>query len=366
MRLLFSVFAAFFFISPEIHAADNEQESHEEIKIGFVYGLTGPAQAWAEYGRLGAELAIKEINQSGGINGQQIKAIFEDSRTNPASAVSAYKKLVEIDKVKVVVGDVWDFITNPIIPLSKKDKVVQISPTVVYESVNPNLEKLGGSEYFFTMGHRISLLEDSVRKFFEVNPNVKSAAILCWDDHWGYSYLSVWKKIISERGIKIIDESCTIDFSHDYKADIARIASKKHDLVLFGHLSNVVLRRIREHKLNSLILTSSNIVENLENGSLPKELAEGVYYSDWKPNEEFVAKFQKAYGKYPIIDASSHYDTVYAIAKALTLDPDLKTGMKKLKFEGSHGEINFTESYAGDFAKGTLYQIKKGTRVAVP
>jgi branched-chain amino acid transport system substrate-binding protein len=64
-------------------------DAPEPHRIGVVYGLSGPAQTWSEYGRMGLELARDELNSSGGVRGAPIELVFEDSRTRPADGVSA-------------------------------------------------------------------------------------------------------------------------------------------------------------------------------------------------------------------------------------------------------------------------------------
>ncbi len=51
-----------------------QESTQQRIKIGVVYGFTGAAQVWSEYGRMGLELARDEINSSGGINGKKDRA----------------------------------------------------------------------------------------------------------------------------------------------------------------------------------------------------------------------------------------------------------------------------------------------------
>mgnify|MGYP003393993309 FL=1 len=79
----------------------------DPIKIGVVYGLTGPASSWTDYGIKAAELAVSEINENGGVNGRLVELVIEDSNSSPAKAVAAYQKLTDIDKVGAVIGDVW-------------------------------------------------------------------------------------------------------------------------------------------------------------------------------------------------------------------------------------------------------------------
>ena len=70
-------------------------DTAETIKLGGVGPLTG---GYANYGlsvQHGAELAVKEINAAGGVNGKQLELSFQDSQGDPESAVAAYGKLMD-------------------------------------------------------------------------------------------------------------------------------------------------------------------------------------------------------------------------------------------------------------------------------
>ncbi len=153
LRALFPFFLVILFVA--------SVRAEEPIKVGVVYAFTGLGKQWSDYGRMGLELARDEINAAGGVAGRKIELIFEDSQTEPAKAVSAYRKLVSVDRVKYVLGNVWSFITNPLIPLAGRDKVILISPTVMPESIERT------NPYYFTMGYKVSGLRSAVDTFFK-------------------------------------------------------------------------------------------------------------------------------------------------------------------------------------------------------
>lgn len=103
---------------------------NDAVKIGVILGLTGAANVWSENARMGLEMARNEINASGGVKGQKIELLFEDSKTEAAQSVAAYHKLVNIDKVKIIVGDIWAHLTNALVPLTEANRVILITPTV--------------------------------------------------------------------------------------------------------------------------------------------------------------------------------------------------------------------------------------------
>jgi branched-chain amino acid transport system substrate-binding protein len=76
----------------------------EQILIGGYGPITGPAAYIGLGARDGTELAIKEINDAGGIHGRKLKLIFEDDGFSPSKALASVKKLVEQDKVFMMLG----------------------------------------------------------------------------------------------------------------------------------------------------------------------------------------------------------------------------------------------------------------------
>jgi ABC-type branched-subunit amino acid transport system substrate-binding protein len=154
--------------------------SAQELKVGVIVGITGPAQVWADYSRKGLELGVSEHNGSPVVK-RKLRLLFEDSKSTPASAVSAFRKLVHQDKVDIVVGDVWTFLTVPLISLAAREKVVLISPTVMDGSVPE------ANEYFFSLGHRFASLQTGLERFFKLNPSIGTAGVISFDDYWNKS-----------------------------------------------------------------------------------------------------------------------------------------------------------------------------------
>jgi branched-chain amino acid transport system substrate-binding protein len=78
--------------------------AEDTIKIGAFFDLSGPAANIGTPTKLVAEMVAAEINQSGGVNGQQIELIIGDTQGNPAKAASLANKFIYKDKVVAMVG----------------------------------------------------------------------------------------------------------------------------------------------------------------------------------------------------------------------------------------------------------------------
>jgi len=77
--------------------------SAAEIKLGVIAGMSGAGTSYGIGIQQGAEMAVKEINEAGGINGDKIKLVVVDDASNPAQSVTAMQRLVG-ENVDVIVG----------------------------------------------------------------------------------------------------------------------------------------------------------------------------------------------------------------------------------------------------------------------
>ena len=77
-----------------------------EIKIGFPGPVTGPVQFLGQHMKWGAELAVEEINEKGGVLGQRLNFVMEDSKCAAPEAVAGTEKMLSRDQVAVLMGDI--------------------------------------------------------------------------------------------------------------------------------------------------------------------------------------------------------------------------------------------------------------------
>lgn len=99
------------------------------IKLGIFLSLTGPSAAGANANKLGVEMAVKELNENGGIMGRQIEIIYADDQANPTVAVSEINRLVHRDKVDIVVGPQNSQVNLAALPVLSEGKVANLSMT---------------------------------------------------------------------------------------------------------------------------------------------------------------------------------------------------------------------------------------------
>lgn len=112
------------------------------IKVGAVLPLTGDAAAYGEPSRNTLMLALDEINKAGGVNGRSIELIIEDGKCNGKDASNATQKLVNVDKVQMIIGGFCSSESLASVSIAEAAKVMLLSPA----SSSPDLT--GKSAYF--------------------------------------------------------------------------------------------------------------------------------------------------------------------------------------------------------------------------
>ena len=108
-------------------AARSQQASGTPYTLGVTYPLSGPFGAWGQLLVPAIEIAVDQVNQAGGVNGHPLKLVVEDTKGNPEGAVSAMRKVVQVDQVPAILT-IFTNVVSAQIPLADQFKVPIISP----------------------------------------------------------------------------------------------------------------------------------------------------------------------------------------------------------------------------------------------
>src|SRR6202162_2821476 len=92
-------------------------QEKEPIKIGFSMELTGPFAVVGKTGLLAFKIWEEETNAKGGLLGRPVKLVYYDDQSNPSTIPGIYTKLLEVDKVDLVVGGYATNMVAPTIPV---------------------------------------------------------------------------------------------------------------------------------------------------------------------------------------------------------------------------------------------------------
>src|SRR3990167_1840357 len=99
----------------------------KSITIGVILPLTGSAAHLGNWALQGLQIAQNDINHKGGIDGKQIIFFIEDDHCEGLQAITAFKKLIVVDKVQFIIGPLCNAASIPIAPLAETNKIVTIT-----------------------------------------------------------------------------------------------------------------------------------------------------------------------------------------------------------------------------------------------
>jgi len=345
------------------------QSQTGSIKIGAVLPLTGDSAAWGEQGKYGIELAVEEINSKGGINGKKLEVVYEDSQAIPKNAVTSIQKLINVDKVPAVVGDIVSATTLAMAPIAEKSKTVLIAISASAPAIT------NAGEYIYRVWPS-DLLEGSVLAEFVSKNKYKKVCILHIQTDYGTGLRDAFKKTFEQKGGRVILTQGYKQDETDFKPVLLKIKSKRPDAVyIVGYYkdSGLILKQAKEIGLKTQFF-GATAVESPKLIEIAGDAAEGLIYpiiTDFDPDnpspiqKEFIEKFKKKFGVVPDWASSHSHDAVVVIAEAMkkggTTGKAIKKTIDSQKiFEGVTGKIVFDKN--GDVIDKpvTIKTIKNG------
>lgn len=347
------------FIATLLFSCSNEPDT---IKIGSVLPLTGDAASWGKPVQNAVQMAVDEINESGGIKGKTISIIFEDSKAEPATGVSVMQKLVNQDKPIAVIGAVASSVSIAIVPIAEKNKVPLISPA----STSPKLT--GISKYFFRV-----IPTDKLRaeKFAEhiYGKGISELDIVFINNEGGAGAKEAFVKKYNELGGKVTLVEGYAQGTNDFRSVLNK--SKKSSanalmIISYPEDTSTLLRQIRELGINKEIFALTEALDDPQVVANAQGAADGVEYivpavPEGPKVDEFRRKYEERYGNPPQTFTAEGYDIVYIIKSILEISSEMSSeailsGLDYLSnFDGVSGDVSFDEN--GDVKKEMI--VKK-------
>jgi branched-chain amino acid transport system substrate-binding protein len=344
------------------------------VKVAILAPLSGPVPTFGVSTRDGALLAIDEWNAKGGVLGQKIEVVVEDSQCTPDPAVNAANKVIDQDKVKYIVGEVCSSASIPISEIANEKGVLQISPT----STNPTVTVAGdGSTKPYTFrACFIDPFQGLVMAKFALGQGHKTAFIML---DQGNDYVRGLAEAFEENfvagGGTIVGKESYTAQDTDFSAILTKVADTKADVLWipdYYNIVNLVGAQAKEKGVTSAMMGG----DGWDSSDLDVTAAEGGYFSNHYSSEDsrpivqdWVKNYQEKYGAVPDALATLAYDAanllIASIEKAGVDDPaKAKDAMAAIEWEGVSGKITFDAQHNPIKAAAVL-QVKDGKVVFV-
>jgi branched-chain amino acid transport system substrate-binding protein len=321
----------------EAPAAKTEEAAKPKVyKVGFTNHLTGDGAVYGQSMKNGTELAVDAINNAGGINGVPVEVIYEDDRMVAADAQTAFLKLVETDKVPVILGSASSTISLSICPKAQEKKVVQISQV----STAPSLKNCG--KYFFSV-----MASDTAQgpEWVKVADylGVKEAAVMYINNDYGIGVKDTFVKAFEAAGGKLLIVQPFELGAKDFRTEILKVKETNPKVVfIVDHVaeSSIVFKQAMELGFKTQWVVDVSIVSPEVPQLAGAEATEGVIglragSSQTPEYKTFKDAFVKKFGKDPTIWADFAYDAMMLVAKAIEKGGYTSDGIQKALFEVS-------------------------------
>lgn len=345
MGVALLVFSSIFLI--KCRGGGKVETSSGGIKIGAVLPLTGSVSIFGEWIKNGLDLGLLDIELKNPELKGKIKIVYEDSQSDPKSGIAAFNKLVNVDKVDVVITAMSN-VSIPLIAMADKAGIPLIMQDVTYPNIT-NTSK-------FVYRHFIqSDREASIMAKFAFDQGIKSIGILYVNDEAGLGAKKSFENIYSSLNGKVIGTESYASTDSDMKAQITKIISANPDgIYLFGNGPSwaIAIRQTKELNYHGTIFTNTAMY-------IPKfrELAgvtasDGVYFTypyidtAAQSSQNFSQIYSSKYSANPSIESAYAWDIIHIIAEAAkSKGRSFYDKMLLVKsYEGAFGKINIPEN----------------------
>lgn len=347
----------------------------ETIKIGLDYELSNDVATYGQGLVSGIELAVKEINDAGGVLGKKVELVKTDNKSDTAESANVASKLATRDKVVAILGPATSGNVKAAIPQATQNKVPLISASSTADDVT--VDSHGKvRDYIFKTCFSDSFQGVILANFAVEDLKSKNAAVLI-DTTSDYSkgLSKSFKEIYSKLGGKVVTEQAYQAKDKDFKAVLTNIKNAKADLLyLPGYYEEVglIVKQARELGLNVPILGGDGYDSPKLTELAGKEALNKVYYTNHYSSKDTSAEvvkfrdaFKKQFNKEPDAFNALGYDLAYFVADALKRagEPNrekLKEALASTKgFKGITGELSIDKNH-NPVKSITILEVKNG------
>jgi branched-chain amino acid transport system substrate-binding protein len=338
--------------------------AQEPIKIGFSVSLTGGLASSGKAHLLSKQIWAEEINAKGGLLGRPVKLVYYDDQTNAATVPGIYAKLIDVDKIDIVMGAATNLIVAAMPMIMERRKMV-----MVLLALGSNAE-FKYSRYFQSAPFGPDPKGVLSNAFFEVakslNPAPKTAALVGADAEFSNNVLIGARENAKKFGLRIVYDRSYPPATVDYTPIVRAVQATTPDVVLLASYppdSVGMVRAATEIGLKTQLFGGAMV--GMQYASLITQLSEKlnrvVNYHFFVPSrtmnfpgiDAFLRKFQSQ-AKEAGVDPLGFYQPPFAYAamqvlqQAITAtgsvdDDKLAEHIHKTAFNTIVGEIKFNE-----------------------
>ena len=345
------------------------------IRIGMYTPLTGNSAAAGETVKRSAEIAVDEINASGGINGAKIELIIYDDAGTTEGAVKAATRLIDLDEVNLIIGDYLSANMLATYPVTEDAKILQIGLGTASSWTNI------GCKYLYRATAVASL---PIKSFIQLMKQIgdKNIALITSESEYGQTGRRAMLEELKAQGIAIAADVTYQPTDTDFTGLIAKVMQEKPDgIIIYGVSTELpqLMKQIRQQGYTDTVYTGE-CGSNSDFLAVTGEAANGLvfasaYFMPETPEggtseiqRRFLRAFYEKYHEMPYAESAFRaYDAVYLAAEALKNAKDITDGESIRNafaaingYEGIGGTFNYTDGSGDGLSTCNAYMILDG------
>ena len=344
----------------------------ETIKIGGMAPLTGALAIYGVTTTNGAELAVKEINENGGVLGKKIEYVMLDTKGDSTEAVMAYNKLVD-EKVAGIIGEVTSKPTLAVAEVAVQDNMPLITPTgtqVDITEVGPNIFRV-----CFTNPYQGKVLAITSKERLGADT---VAVMLNNSSDYSDGIAKAFIEESEKLGMKVMGVEGYSDGDKDFRPQLTKLAAMNPDVILipeYYEQAALIATQAREVGVKSIFVGSDGwdgIAKTLDKSAYAA--IENSHFTNHFSMEDqsekiqnFLKDYREAYKEDPSAFSALGYDAVYmmksAIEKAGGTDKQkIVDALKGIEYDGVTGYLTF-DDHNNPIKAVTVLKIENGKYV---
>ena len=321
-------------------------------------------------------LRVDEINEQGGINGRKLKLLIEDSGYDPKKAVLAAQKLVNQDKIFIMIGHIGTAQNNAAMPVQFEKNVINFFPITAAREMYEPFNRL---KYSFAATY-FDQVKTAMPKLMK-DKGAKKVCIMYQDDEFGLEVLRGGEAALKPMGMEFAEKTSYKRGATDFSSQVARMKASGCDFVVLGTIIRETIGAIAESRKAgfspTFMGTSASYTDLIH--KLGGKAMDGLYatmtvqnpYLDEasKQISFWAAKYKTKFSEDPTVFSIYGYNAIDAFARAaakagpnLTTDSFIKA-MDSMSFESDmfgSAPSNFTPTKHLGSDASRLSQLQDG------
>ena len=169
------------------------------IRIGLIQPVTGPTAYDGQSVIDGARLAASEINAAGGVLDRKIEVLLQDGKSDPAESLSAAEKLLDRDKVRVLIGAWASSATLAVMPLVQRYEV----PLIVEMSTAEKITEMG-NPWVFRISSNSKIDANALQPYLVKKLGFHKVAFMAANNDFGRAVVTNWSRVLTPQGATVV------------------------------------------------------------------------------------------------------------------------------------------------------------------